>query len=264
MTTITYQSTKLRDMSKSGKLRPDSSGYYDLVLGAMNTTNSAGQYYTLKGCESIFENSSILMRRIKAGNCYGEIGHPVKRGGMSRRDYFRRLLTIRESNVGTHIREISLDSELWKTRPGLIDKGGVAIIGKIKPAGPKAESVKMALENPHENLAYSVRSFTKDQMLGGRVNKTMVELVTYDSVSAPGIPIANKWAAPGLEASNEEDLFKEDLEYVLDEIKNDPASLEADDLEYVVKRLLNQFESETTESNETIIQKRKGPIYLGW
>ena len=58
MAVIKYDNVRLRETTKSGKLKKDANGYYDVILGAMNTFNSRGEYYAMEGAEKIFNGSS--------------------------------------------------------------------------------------------------------------------------------------------------------------------------------------------------------------
>lgn len=203
MAVIKYENIKLRNTTKTGKLKPDENGYYDVILGAMNAFNSRNEYYAMEGAEKIFTGSSIYHNRLTSGKLYGEHGHP-KPDGMSREEYFRRLLEIREDKWGTFFKSVTLDDTLWKRYPGMVTKGAIIIMGKVMPFGRYKDTVADGLANPDINFAYSVRSFTRNFQQANVTTKVMTELVTWDSVGSQGIPIAEKYNAPGLESDEEE------------------------------------------------------------
>ncbi len=193
-----YSCTALLGTNKAGKLTPDEQGYYTLVLGALDFFNSAGAFYPLAPAKHLFESSSGLMRRIAAGNCKGECGHPKQQPGQSIRDYMARLMRIEETLVCCHFKEVWLET--------ITDKNGKAtmgVIGKVRPTGPMGPALKEALENPHENVCFSVRSFTNDTMANGVVQKNIKTIVTWDWVTEPGISVATKYNSPALESFNE-------------------------------------------------------------
>lgn len=200
MQRASYSCTALMGTNKTGKLTPDTDGYYTLVLGALNVFNSGGAYYPLGPAKAVFESSSGLMRRIEAGNCKGECGHPKQQPGQSVRDYLGRLMRIEETLVCCHFKEV------WLEEGSVKDKSGrpvVAVIAKVRPTGPLGPALKAALENPHENVCFSVRSLTNDTMVGGVLHKNIKTIVCWDWVTEPGIAVATKYNSPSLESMTE-------------------------------------------------------------
>jgi len=198
---VTYGCTALVGTNKVGTLKADSDGYYDLVLGALDFHNSSGAFYPLASAKHLFEDSSSLMRRIANGNCKGECGHPKKKPGMTMREYLERIMTVEETNVCCHFQEVTIDAS-----GAVKDKNGravVAVRGKVKPTGPRGEALREALENPKENVNFSVRSLTNDVVEGGRVVKHIKTIVCWDWVNEPGISVASKYSSPSLESFQE-------------------------------------------------------------
>ena len=197
---IKFTATRLQAKGKSGIIKPDADGYYDLVIGALNSFNSAGEYYTLEGAKQLFENSSSFMLRVKNGYLKGELGHPKMLPGMTMNDYVRRILTIDEKNISTHFKEIWLDYDYGKQNPQNGDTNMVAIRAKLKPAGPQGPYLKQSLEDPNDNVSFSIRALTKDYVARGQTFRVLTNIVTWDQVAAPGIAIANKWDSPATES----------------------------------------------------------------
>lgn len=206
---ITYSCTALAGTNKTGKLKPDADGYYQVVVGGLNAFNSASNYYPLGPAKTLFESSSSLMRRIQNGNCKGEMGHPKPVPGMSKRDYIQRILQIEETRVCCHFRKV------WLEEQGVKDAEGrpiVAIMAEVKPTGPMGEALRESLENPHENVCFSIRSLTSDRMApAGYVEKNLKTIVTWDVVTEPGISAAHKYNAPSLESLEEAVVVPEHL-----------------------------------------------------
>ena len=202
MAVIKYDNVRLRETTKSGKLKKDANGYYDVILGAMNTFNSRGEYYAMEGAEKIFNGSSTYHRLISQGKLFGEHGHP-KPNGMTSAQYLQRLRQIYEDSYGTFFKEVTLDDTLWKKHTDIVSKGAVIIMGKVLPYGKFKETVADGLSNPDINFAYSVRSFTDNYRSQGKVVKVMTECITWDSVGAQGIPIAEKYRSPTLESHDQ-------------------------------------------------------------
>ena len=202
MEAIRFTETIFKEKGKKGILTPDESGYYTLVLGALNTFNSAGEYYTAEGALSLFENSSQLMRRIKNGALYSELGHPKREPKMSLEEFYHRVITIDERNICAHIKEVTLDFNYGKNHPELNNPNLIAIIGKVKPAGAKAQALQLALENPSENAAFSVRGLTENKYKNGTVLRVLTNIITWDYVVEPGISIASKAHSPAVESKH--------------------------------------------------------------
>lgn len=196
----TFSCTALLGTNKAGNLKPDADGYYTVVLGALNTFNSAGDYYPFESAKEIFKESSSLMRRINNGACRAEYGHPKKLPGMSDRDFLNRILSIHEDKVCAHIKEVTLDHSGIKDNQG---RAVIAIIGKVKPSGPYGQVLKEQLDNKNENVCFSIRSLTKDVWEGGVNKKNLMQVVCWDYVNEPGISIANKYQSPALESVND-------------------------------------------------------------
>lgn len=194
---VSFGCTALMGTNKRGTLTPNADGYYRVVLGALNHYNSRGQYYPRDVALPLFEASGSLMRRIATGNLRGECGHPRQLPGMSDRDYTARLHDIDEKNVAFHIRRIDLVD-------GERDEQGrpiTLIIGEVRPsAGPQGIALKDALDNRSEDVCFSIRAFSQDFPSGGRYEKHLKQIVTWDWVNEPGLSAAHKWRSPSLES----------------------------------------------------------------
>lgn len=195
---VKYACTALYGVNKTGKLVCDPDGYYDVTLGALDYYNNTGAFYALAPARKLFEDSSILMRRIKKGVLNGEYKHPEKIPGMSDKDYLMRILRIDEAMVSHHIKEVWIDDQTVKDKNG---QPVVIVRGRIKPKGPYGEVLAKSLENPSENVYFSVRSLTDDFLdtSTGDIIKNTLEIITWDHVNEGGIDIACKFDTPSLE-----------------------------------------------------------------
>lgn len=201
---VRFSCTMLTGTNKIGKLPKDEMGYYTQPLGALNCFNSAGAYYPYDAAKELFTESSAFMRRIQNGDLKAEEGHPKRLPGQSEESYFQRVMTIVESNVCAHFAEIWLD---FKSITGENGRPVIAIMGKVKPAGPMGSALEQSYDNPRENVNFSVRSFTEDTRSFGIVQKKILEIVTFDHVTEPGIAYARKYLAPGLESMADDVMF---------------------------------------------------------
>lgn len=193
---VVFNCTALMGTNKAGVLKPDKNGYYQVVLGAFDFLNSAGENYPFETAKKLFKHSSSLMRRVRNGYCRGELDHPKKEPGMTHKDYVERILTIDSKNVSHHIKSLRVDTNAIKDAN---NKSIVAVIGEVKPSGPYGDSLEESFKNPDENVAFSLRSLVKPRLKNGRIEKDLKVLVTYDQVNEGGISIANKYTSPSLE-----------------------------------------------------------------
>lgn len=197
MNEMKYGCTALQGTNKVGILKPDADGRYDMILGALEYPNSVGDIYTLSSAQKFFEEGSSLRRRINNGQLRGEMGHPKKLPGMSEQDYLQRILTIEETNVCCHFSEVWIDFNSVKDKE--TGRPIVTFRAKVKPSGPKGQYLKEMLDDPKQNVAFSVRSLTMNKQVGFRQHKDFTQIVTWDYVNEPGLAPANKYGVPTLE-----------------------------------------------------------------
>lgn len=225
------------DAGKAGILTPDEHGYYEVMVGALNSYNHAGEYYTAQGAIDLFSKSSLFMRRIERGALYSELGHPKRLPGMSVEAFYNRVVTIEETNVCAHFSDIYLDVNYGKKNPQLNNPELIAIIAKVKPAGPKAQALELAINNPKQNMAFSIRGLTDNKYENGRTNRTLTNIITFDFVIEPGIKTADKRYSPSLES------------FSLQEMDNTTVDIS------VLKRVLTErVEDVAFESNREVYQ----------
>lgn len=196
MDNIKYSCNILRGTNKVGKLTSETNGYFTMVLGALDFPNSVGDIYRVAPAVELLEESSSLQRRIASGQCRGEYGHPKRMPGMSQGEFLNRILIISEERISHHIRKLYIDKDSVKDQYG---KRVIAFMGEVKPCGPYGEYLKTSLENPDENVAFSIRSLTQDQLIQGTRYKDLKTIITFDAVSEPGISVATKYHNPALE-----------------------------------------------------------------
>lgn len=200
--------TALLGTNKAGTLKCDADGYYAVVLGALDVYNSVGAYYPEASAKHLFQQSSSLMRRIASGNLRGEYGHPRQVPGMTMDDFVNRVRDIYEPNVCMHIRKVTVDYTSYRNASG---QAMIVIIGEVRPSGPKGPALKEQFDNPYEDVCFSIRSLTNDEYSAGRMNKHLRLVVTWDYVNEPGLAIAHKWNAPGLESNMSDKIYANSL-----------------------------------------------------
>lgn len=207
MARINIGCSALVGINKTGSLKPDADGYYTVVLGALEFKNSVGEIYTLSSAKRMFEESSAFMRRLRAGYCKGELGHPKKVyvddnnvvHRLTDDEFLIRIMTIEETRVCMDIIEVWIDCDSIRYR----NQPVVAIMGRIKPSGPFGPALEKQLQSPKENVAFSVRAISDNYFKGGLTHKDFVEIRGWDQVTEPGLAPANIFCAPGLESYSE-------------------------------------------------------------
>ena len=205
---VKFSCTALAGTNKAGVIKADADGYYPMPIGGLNCFNSAGEYYPYQSCKNLFEQSSAFMRRVSTGCLKGEYGHPKRQVGMSMEEYARRIMSIEEKSICVHFKEIWLDFNSMRDANG---RPIVAVMAAVKPSGPYADALERSLNNPKEDVCFSIRAFTDDVKVAGVNNRNLVEIVTWDFVNEPGINTARKYKAPALESLSQAAFTKEEI-----------------------------------------------------
>lgn len=194
---LVFENTSFKKSGKTGVMRPDASGYYDITLGAFGVNNASGDYYPTDKVKNLFTSSSELINRTQNGRLYGEWGHPKFNPGMTTRDYLIKLLIMHEEQISHHIKTL----ELHENFVNVDGSKCIGVIGRVKPFGPQASHVQDSFDNPEQNACFSVRSISLDSRdKSGRVVKNPVKIITYDFVGEPGIDVADKYHNPAIES----------------------------------------------------------------
>lgn len=208
---VVFSCTSLVGTNKVGNLKRTEEGYYPVVVGALNMFNSAGHFYTFDKVRDLFTESSTLMRRVKRGVLRGEYGHP-RQNGMDMMSFAKRIMDIEEKNVACHHMHIELDFDSMKDESG---RPVVAIVSHVAPNGPYGHVLERQLQNPKENVCFSIRSFTKDRDVMGVLHREIKQIVTFDYVNEPGMSIAEKFKSPALECFSDTVINRAELEAVV-------------------------------------------------
>lgn len=166
--------------------------YYLVNLGGFNCYNRSGAFYLADGVKDLVMNKSgAFHRRMSEGYLKGEAGHPAYVPGMSTLEFYERNLQIDLARVSHIIRDVEFHDT--KTPSG---RGGnvIQVKGWVRPAGGSlGDALRADLEDPETNVAFSIRCFTKDENIGGVTIKKVLQIVTWDWVTEPGIKTANKF-----------------------------------------------------------------------
>lgn len=257
LNSIRFACTSLAGVNKAGTLKKDEQGYYEVVVGALDFYNSAGQLYVYEKAKDLFTSSSQLMRRVQRGALRGEYGHPKMLPGMSKEQFANRIMSIYEENICCHFRDITIDFNRVKDANG---KPVIAIIAWVKPSGPHAKALQDSLDNPNENVCFSIRAFTDDYRERGITKRVLKTIVTWDYVNEPGISIAEKFKSPSLESLFDQSFSRGSLERACE--KDLVAGMATESAMLTADELFQSMGWETTPGMKAI--QLKPPVYINW
>lgn len=226
-TSVSYSNVALASSGKKGILKKLDHDYVEIILGAFSAFGNGGWLYDLATARRYIETDREFLGLIQSGRLRSEWGHPVRQPWMSDQDWFIRICTILESNWSSHIRKISLSYDTVTDERG---RKVVAVIGEVCPTGPKAEEFRRQLENPYEDVNYSIRSFAKKNF--NNMTKHVTKIVNWDNVWIPGIGVTSKYNTPSLES-------KSDVCRMLDEA------------EFNIMRLREGFKNDTVSNDDS-------------
>lgn len=189
MGNVSLSSVALAGVNK-GEIKREGEYYY-MCLGALNIFNSAGDYYDAEGSRAAFAESSAFNRLIVGGNMYGEDNHPKREGWMSDEDFYRRNDVVDVDHRSVFVREIFFipNGEICNNLPV------IEIWGWIKPFGTKGPDLKAALDDPHQNVCFSIRCWCLDKRVNGVTWWAIDEPICFDWVPEPGLCVANMFYA---------------------------------------------------------------------
>ena len=195
-----FSCTALAGLNKKGVLKKNADGRYRIVLGALNMFNTRGDYYPYEPVKELFDKSSknSIMRRIEKGRMKSEEGHPKWLPGMTPQQYADRLYEIYEDRVCSIIHDFELDFNRISDHLG---RPVVAVIGHVCGSGPFGAALEKSMEDPGEDVCYSIRAVSDNVMIGGVLHRLLRDPVTYDRVTECGIPVASKFTSPALESA---------------------------------------------------------------
>lgn len=189
---ISYECVALAGITEPAQLEKDKDGYYRVMLGALNVFNSGGIYYVFEDSKKAFESSGIFMRKALSGKLFGERDHPPYEPGMSEAAWVDRNEWLEISNESHRIRSITLITTDEQCNGFPV----VEIWGWVKPSGEHAAKLQAALDDPHQNVCFSLRAIVKERTLpNGQRHRMIDEMFTFDWVCEDGLAICNKYSS---------------------------------------------------------------------
>lgn len=196
--TVTSYSNIALPAGKKGFLKKLDNEYNEIILGAFGAFGNGGWLYDTATAMAYIERNPDFIKMMQNGRCRSEWGHPRRQPGMTDAEWFIRINEILESNSSGHIRRISASMDTVTDERG---RKVVAIIGEVRPSGPKAEEFRRQLENPHEDVNFSIRCFAAKNF--STMRKHINRIITWDNVFEPGVSVASKYQTPSLESKSD-------------------------------------------------------------
>jgi hypothetical protein len=207
MSNLSYKCVALDGITDPSRVKRDGD-YYWVCLGALNIFNSEGHFYEYEASLPAFDDSTKFKRKMFGGNLYGEDNHPVWEGWMTEEQFLLRNEDIDTDRIACHIREM----EFVPTNQTCNGLPVWEIWGWVKPDKMRGEYLKAALDNPHQNVCFSIRCWVREKWVSGKKFLMIDEVITFDWVIEPGVSKANKfYAEAGYEISNDRFMARESV-----------------------------------------------------
>lgn len=197
MSTMYVDSTYLKGLGKVGKFERDAHGFCWICVGAFDTRNSAGEFY--KFDESIrnwFEGKNDFTNLLHRRQLKGEWKHPEIDPKWTNAQVLQRVMRFEELLTCVLFAD-------FKLTPGKDEHGKpcVLVMARLKETGYKADAMAAALDNVEENVAFSIRCFSRFVWHApiGEDARIVTLPITFDHVNRGGIHIATKFDSPTYE-----------------------------------------------------------------
>lgn len=198
MSMLSMSLSPLVGVKQKGLIKPDENGYYLSPLGAFEIHNSVGDYYAMdKAVRALFDASSEMQRRAAKGSLRGEMEHPEPMPGERPESYMARAVEVNKDRESHVIRGVYLDERNIRDSSGKIVIG---TLGLCKPNGVFGHLLQQAYDDPHQNVAFSIRSISENYpMTNRRLRRHVRKIITWDWVTEGGIEVADKYWSPAFE-----------------------------------------------------------------
>lgn len=168
------------------RIDPDSSGTYrDVPVAVIGKPSRNGSLYTPGSFINAMVNPNTRFHKsLAGGGLEGEWGHP-NTIGMSSPDAVARTMRILEDRVSHYFTKIKSKE---------IGGGVYLVFADVVPFGPYGKFLKDAFADEKRNACFSLRSITGKPRVqqGGILEKDVIAMITFDSVSTPGFEEASK------------------------------------------------------------------------
>lgn len=175
---------------------------YRVLLGAFNTYNIKGEFYRLDDPDRLLNDKTLLADRYKNGLLKSEWDHPDV-SGLPPEAARERYLYIDPNRTCNQITKVeffttNIKEEGW-------DLPIILVIGWVVPIPVFGDKLEQLLKDPNINVAYSVRVINlKPKLINGIKVKDVLDVITWDYVSEPGVYTSTQWMAGGLKPRSNE------------------------------------------------------------
>ena len=180
----------MQSTTKEGVIPQNPDGTYTVCVGSLDQVSVADKlYYSSYGAEKFFQSQGQLTDALEKNYLFGECGHPEFAPGMTAEQYLQRNLIINEKHISHIIVAIRMIPNQKDPETGEVV---TLLMADIKPAGVYGAALERDLKTPGVNVSFSIRCLTKGKFINGRNARVLSRVITFDWVSRPGMPPANK------------------------------------------------------------------------
>jgi hypothetical protein len=189
---VRVESLAVIDGRRVSKAVYDADGYTEQPVAVLGIATRNSTYYNVGPfVGQLTSSDSYINRMLSEGTLYGEYAHPDV-ASLPKDQVIPRLLKVDENNISHHFRGINTGTKL--------NDGGILLMAKMRPFGPKGQYLKESLDSSHINTSFSLRSIAKEQRVGAIIKRDVLRLVTFDMVAAGGYMQASKRFAGAVES----------------------------------------------------------------
>jgi hypothetical protein len=196
------------------KLRIADDGSYEIIAGAYNVHNYAGEFYRLTdGVRELFSHEGQYSTKVYMGRGKSEYFHPDYSVFKTEKEVRDRANIIMDERVCGIITKVRLVDAGFSER-GLNQPNIHYVVINIKPDGPFGSRLEASLNDPTHDSAFSVRAWYDEarNQYNHEVVKIHTHIIGYDFVEdRQGVPVANKSTSLSLESRDVADFTFEDI-----------------------------------------------------
>lgn len=183
---LKFSSSRITEDNHVG-MKPDKDGFYkQIIIGCFDVFNCSNEWYPFHKVKSLFKEDGDLMEKVNMGYLKGEYGHPRIEPGETEESFMMRAAIVDEKNISHQFRDLTVTPE---KRNG---KTIYVVRADVRCMGPYGDVLRDSMENKYDNVAFSIRGLTEDVYRGLQLERSFVEIFTWDAVNQPGKHQANQ------------------------------------------------------------------------
>lgn len=189
-----YVGHSLAQSANNNHIQKREDGYYQVKLASFELIpeddSTIKQGYELQSLLKTFNYESQFMSRVNNSTLFGEYGFPDTSSFVVDKDrnvvdgtYSQRIAKINMDNVALRYDSIVV---AIKTDSDIITE--LYLKAMVKPCGLNKVFIEDLFADPQNtNWGFGMRGFTNDTFLDGRVNKSLIECITFDFIQNPKV-----------------------------------------------------------------------------